>query len=118
MIHISNEVALEPWLYPFPLFGVEELITHSFTVRGLAIIGLASIRGSRNSDGVLGTATEVYYEPELEGTATGGAAAEVVIDSFLNSIDDDNIVNSTNSPRDLVEVRMDTSTGEGTFGSP
>lgn len=71
---------------------------------------------------VMGISSIVDSSTKLEDEdniiATGGATAEAVIDSFLNSIDDDNIVNITNGPRDVIEVRIDTSIGQGTFGSP
>ncbi len=40
---------------------------------------VVSLRGTRNSDGISGTATEVEYEAEIEGAALGGAINGVTI---------------------------------------
>ena len=86
---------------------IDENGVDSSTPNIITVMGISSIVDSNTK-----------LEDEYIIIATGGATAEVVIDSFLNSIDDDNIVNITNGPRDVIEVRIDTSTGEGTFGSP
>ena len=69
---------------------------------------------------VMGISSIVDSSTKLEDEdiiiAPGGGTDELVIDSFLNSIDDDG--DATNGPRDEVEVRIDLSTGDGSLGSP
>ena len=51
--------------------------------------------------------------------AEGGGTLESVIDNFLDSIDDDGIVNITNGPNDVVDVQIvDITVGAGSLGSP
>ena len=69
---------------------------------------------------VMGISSIVDSSTKLEDEdiiiAPGGGTDELVIDRFLNSIDDDG--DATNGPRDEVEVRIDLSTGDGSLGSP
>jgi hypothetical protein len=63
--------------------------------------------------GVTSQAVEPGTELELNDTLFSGTLA-----MFLDMIDDDNIVNSLNGPQDIVDVRIDTTSGNGTGGSP
>ena len=71
---------------------------------------------------VMGISSQVGPSTKLEDEDTliapGNGTAENVIDDFLKSIDDDGIVNTTNGPNDVIDVRIDTSSGDGSFGSP
>lgn len=52
-------------------------------------------------------------------TIGSGLTSETDIGSFLKMLDDDNIVNSANGPRDVVDVRKGTiNGGDGSFGDP
>ena len=78
---------------------------------------------SLNTVTVMGITSEADLNTELkiEDTiiATGsGTTTESQIDSFLDGIDDDNIISLTNGPRDVVEVRIDTTAGDGSMADP
>ena len=89
-----------------------------------AEVDLNGADASTNSITVMGISSVADSDTELEIEDTviaagSGSTTEADIDSFLNMIDDDNIVNSTNGPRDIVDVRTDTTNGgNGSFGSP
>jgi hypothetical protein len=63
--------------------------------------------------GVTSQAADPGTELELDDSPFTGTLA-----MFLDMIDDDNIVNSMNGPRDIVDVKIDTTSGNGTGGSP
>jgi len=52
-------------------------------------------------------------ELELSDVAFAGG-----LTAFLDLIDDDNIVNAVNGPRDVIEMRFDITTGVGSGGNP
>ncbi len=89
-----------------------------------AEVDLNGADASTNSITVMGISSVADSDTELEIEDTviaagSGSTSEADIDSFLNMIDDDNVVNSTNGPRDVVDVRIDTTnSGNGSFGSP
>ncbi|MDH3468026.1 MAG: hypothetical protein OES26_19335, partial [Gammaproteobacteria bacterium] len=64
---------------------------------------------------VMGVTSQAGSGTELElndAIFTGG------LNTFLDLIDDDNIVNTTNGPRDVVEMRFDVTTGDGSSVDP
>ncbi|MDH3387683.1 MAG: DUF5666 domain-containing protein [Gammaproteobacteria bacterium] len=64
---------------------------------------------------VMGVTSQAGSGTELElndAIFTGG------LNTFLDLIDDDNIVNTTNGPRDVVEMRFDITTGDGSSVDP
>ena len=61
--------------------------------------------------------TELKIEDTIIATGSGNTT-ESQIDSFLDGIDDDNIISITNGPRDVVEVRIDTTEGDGSLATP
>ena len=62
--------------------------------------------------------TELDFE-DTEIASGEGSTTEDDIDSFLDMIDDDDIVNTTNGSRDVVEVNVDTTNGgDGSIGNP
>jgi len=89
-----------------------------------AEVDLNGANASTNSITVMGISSVADSDTELEVEDTviasgSGSTTEGDIDSFLNMIDDDNTVNSTNGPRDVVDVRIDTTNGgDGTFVNP
>jgi hypothetical protein len=89
-----------------------------------AEVDLDGADAATNSITVMGISSVADSDTELEientVIATGsGSTTEADIDAFLNMIDDDNIVNSSNGPQDIVDVRIDTTNGgDGSFGDP
>jgi len=75
----------------------------------VTVMGITSVAGSN---------TELELE-DVEIAPGSGLTTEADIDAFLGMIDDDDIVNSSNGPRDSVEVQIDTTNGgDGSLGSP
>ena len=89
-----------------------------------AEVDLNGADASINSITVMGISSVAVSDTELEIedsliAAGSGSTSEADIDWFLKMIDDDNVVNSSNGPRDVVDVRIDTSNGgNGSFASP
>jgi hypothetical protein len=75
----------------------------------ITVMGISSVAGAD---------TELKLE-DTEIASGDGTTTEADIDSFLNMIDDDDIVNTSNGPRDVIEVDIDTTNGgDGTSASP
>jgi hypothetical protein len=89
-----------------------------------AEVDLDGADAASNTITVMGVSSVADADTELEFEDTeiasgGGSTTEDDIDSFLELIDDDDIVNTTNGPRDVVEVNVDTTNGgDGSIGNP
>ena len=89
-----------------------------------AEVDLNGADASTNSITVMGISSVADSDTELEIEDTviasgSGSTTEADINSFLNMIDDDNFVNNNNGPRDVVDVRIDTTSGgDGSFLDP
>ncbi|MCH7882033.1 MAG: hypothetical protein IIB69_10775 [Proteobacteria bacterium] len=89
-----------------------------------AEVDLNGANSGANTITVMGISSVAGPNTELEDEdiviAPGnGATTEAQIDSFLSMIDDDDIVNFSNGPRDVIDVRIDTTNGgNGSSGNP
>ena len=89
-----------------------------------AEVDLDGADAASNTITVMGVSSVADADTELEFEDTeiasgGGSTTEDDKDSFLDTIDDDDIVNTTNGPRDVVEVNVDTTNGgDGSIGNP
>jgi len=77
-----------------------------------AEVDLNGANSSTNNITVMGISSEVNPDTKLKDDgiiiAPGdGTTTEAEIDSYIDSIDDDDIVNTTNGPRDVIQVRID-----------
>jgi len=79
------------------------------TLDTITVMGISSL---------LDADTQLEEEDVIIASGSG-STTPTQIDSFLDLIDDDGIVNTTNGPNDVVEVRIDTTnSGDGSTGSP
>ena len=75
----------------------------------ITVMGITSVAGAD---------TELEIE-DVEIASGSGLTTEADINAFLDLIDDDGIVNISNGPNDVVDVRIDTTNGgNGSIGSP
>jgi hypothetical protein len=75
----------------------------------ITVMGITSVAGAD---------TELEIE-DVEIAPGSGLTTEADINAFLDLIDDDGMVNISNGPNDVVDVRIDTTNGgDGSIGSP
>ena len=75
----------------------------------ITVMGITSVAGAD---------TELEIE-DVEIAPGSGLTTEADINAFLDMIDDDGVVNISNGPNDVVDVRIDTTNGgNGSIGSP
>jgi hypothetical protein len=78
------------------------------TTNTISVMGITALLGSN---------TELEEE-ETTLAPGNGFTTEAQIDSFLVSIDDDGIVSVGNGPNDIVEIRIDTTSNDGSQATP